>query len=129
MLLISLKCLVCEYRYLVRYCVSDHVPGEIELDQVLVVAQQRLHLLHHLLHTRLKLGEAFTESQKPSEVVGCRVLVCRILLTPTQRSNYLGDLLQKHIKGRLDDLQVPIQMQLMLFFLARIGGSKRKFTC
>ena len=108
MLLISLKCLVCEYRYLV----SDHVPGEIELDQVLVVAQQRLNLLHHLLHTRLKLGEAFTESQKPSEVVGCRVLVCRILLTDSQRSNYLGDLLQKHIKGRLDDLQMPIQMQM-----------------
>ena len=63
-----------EYRYLVGYFVIDHQPGEIELDKVLVVAQQSLHLLHHLLHTRLKLGEAFPESKEPSEVVGCRVL-------------------------------------------------------
>ena len=96
-------------------CLSGHLPGEVELDQVLVVAQQSLHLLHHLLHTRLKLGEAFAESQKASEVVGCRVLVLHVRIIRCaefdqllQCNHYLGYLLQKHIKGRLDDLQVPV---------------------
>ena len=86
------------------------VPGEIELDQVLIVAEQSLHLLHHLLHARLKLWEAFAESQKASQVVGRWVLVQYAgfdsLLTSFR--HYLGDLLQKHIKGRFDDLQVPL---------------------